>query len=254
MRCHAAGLSEDGYFNEEVAADYDASTAGLSAPKVLDPTVDFLAELAAGRPVLEFGIGTGRVALPLCQRGVAVHGIDLSASMVEQLKAKPGADAIEVTIGDFAKTQVEGRFGLVYLVFNTIMNLTTQDEQVDCFCNAAAHLDPGGCFVIEVVVPDLRRLPPGESTRVFARAPGYIGFDEYTDLTAAQISYSHHWVADGKKVSVFSAPFRFVWPSELDLMARMAGMTLRERWSSWSREPFTGESTSHISVWERASS
>ncbi len=243
-------MSEDGYFSGKVSGIRRVDGRALHARGPW-PDHRLLTDLAAGRPAVEFAIGTGRVALPLAARGVEVHGIELSAAMVEQLRVKAGADTIKVEVGNMTTTRVGGRFGLVYLVFNTIMNLTTQDEQVDCFCNAAAHLGQGGCFVIEVVVPDLRRLPPGVSTRVFTQASGYIGFDEYADLTAAQISYSHHWVVDGDKASVFSLPFRFVWPAELDLMARIAGMTLRERWGTWSREPFTGESTSHISVWEK---
>jgi len=242
------------YFDERIAALYDTTSSGMFDPAVIDPTVDFLADLAGDGAALEFGIGTGRVALPLSQRGVPVHGIDLSPAMVEQLQRKPGSEAIGVTVGDFATTRVDGTFRLVYLVFNTIMNLTTQDEQVECFRNAAAHLEPGGRFVIEVGVPDLRRLPPGENARVFATARSYVGFDEYTDLPA-QILYSHHWVlGGGGRAEVFSAPFRYVWPSELDLMARLAGMTLQERCSGWAREPFTGESTTHVSVWERTAS
>jgi hypothetical protein len=171
--------------------------------------------------------------------------------MVEQLEAKPGGDGVGVTIGDFATTRVAGTFKLAYLVRNTIMNLTTQDDQVACFRNVAAHLEPGGCFVIEVIVPALRQLPPGETVRAFTVTPTHLGFDEYVDL-AAQISFSHHyWVVDGQ-LETFSAPFRYVWPSELDLMARLAGMTLRERWGDWTREPFASESRSHVSVWEKA--
>src|SRR6266542_5147830 len=220
-------------------------------PAVVDPTVSFLADLARDGDALELGIGTGRIALPLSRRGVRVHGIDLSPAMLAQLRAKPGADAIGLTIGDFATTKVDRTFRLAYLVFNTIMNLTTQDEQVECYRNVAAHLEPGGCFVIEVIVPALRQLPPGETVRAFTVTPTHLGFDEYVDL-AAQISFSHHyWVVDGK-LETFSAPFRYVWPSELDLMARLAGMTLRERWSDWNREPFTSDSRSHVSVWENA--
>jgi SAM-dependent methyltransferase len=238
-------------FDARIAAGYDSTSAGMLDPAVLDPTVDFLAELAGDGPVLELGIGTGRVALPLSRRGVRVHGIDVSPFMLERLQAKSGGDEIGVTVGDFATTRVEGSFTLAYLVYNTITNLTSQDEQVECFRNVAAHLEPGGRFVIEVGVPDLRRLPPGETTRVFARTRSYVGFDDYTDMTA-QISYSHHWwVVDGK-AETFSARFRYVWPSELDLMARIAGMTLCERWSGWMREPFTSESTSHVSVWAKA--
>jgi len=239
------------YFDDRVALRYDAATARMFDPAVLEPTVDFLAALASDGAALELGIGTGRVALPLRGRGVRVHGIELSPAMVAQLRAKPGGDDIDVTIGDFATTRVDGTFRLAYLVFNTITNLTTQDEQVDCFRNVARHLEPGGCFVIEVGVPDLRRLPPGETARVFATDGAYVGFDEYTDLPG-QILYSHHWTIVGERAEVFSAPYRYVWPSELDLMARIAGMTLRERWSGWAREPFTGDSTSHVSVWETA--
>ena len=238
------------YFDERIAKGYDAASTELFDPAAVGPAVDFLADLADGGAALELGIGTGRIALPLSRRGVRVHGIELSPAMVEQLRAKPGADDIEVTVGDFVTTRVDGTFRLAYLVYNTINNLTTQDEQVECFRNVAAHLEPGGHFVVEVVVPDLRRLPPGETARVFAMRPGYVGFDEYTDLTE-QILYSHHWTAVGDGVRVFSMLFRYVWPSELDLMARIAGMTRRERWSSWAREPFTNDSTSHVSVWQK---
>jgi SAM-dependent methyltransferase len=239
------------YFDEPVAQRYETYWPESFEPDIVDPAVSFLAELAGTGAALELGIGTGRIALPLRQRGVRVHGIELSPAMVEQLRAQPGADDIGVTVGDFATTKVDGTFKLAFLVRNTIMNLTTQDEQVECFRNVAAHLEPGGCFVIEVIVPALRQLPPGETVRAFTVTPTHLGFDEYVDL-AAQISFSHHyWVVDGK-LETFSAPFRYVWPSELDLMARLAGMTLRERWSDWNREPFTSDSRSHVSVWEKA--
>jgi SAM-dependent methyltransferase len=218
-------------------------------PAVVDPVVDFLADLAGDGDALELGIGTGRIALPLAQRGVRVHGIDLSEAMVARLRAKPGAERIGVTIGDFATTTVEGTFSVAYLVFNTIMNLTTQDEQVACFQNIAAHLSPGGCFVIEVGVPGLQRLPPGETVRAFSVSPTRLGFDEFDVAKQGLISH-HYWMEDGRLEAV-SMPFRYVWPSELDLMARLAGMTLRERWSGWKREPFTSESTEHVSVWEK---
>ena len=238
------------YFDEPIAAGYDAASAAMFDPAVVDPVVDLLAGLAGDGAALELGIGTGRIALPLSQRGVRVHGIDLSTAMVERLRSKPGGAGIDVTIGDFATTRVDGTFRLAYLVFNTIMNLTTQDEQVACFGNVAAHLEPGGCFVIEVGVPDLRRLPPGETVRAFTVTPTYVGLDEYTDLTG-QVVYSHHYRAVGDKLEVFSAPYRFVWPAELDLMARIAGMTRRDRWSGWKGELFTSESRSHVSVWEK---
>ena len=239
----------DDYFDERVAASYDEDAADMFAPARLGPTVEFLAELAGNGRALELGIGTGRVALPLAERGVPVHGVELSPSMVERLRAKPGAEAIGVTIGDFATTRVEGSFSLAYLIFNTIMNLTTQDAQIACFRNVAAHLEPGGCFVIEVMVPELRRLPPGETHHVFAASDDRWGIDEYDVATQGLVSH-HIEVADGRLERV-SMPFRFVWPSELDLMAQLAGMRLRERWSGWTREPFTNESRQHVSVWEQ---
>ena len=242
-------MNTDGYFDERVAVTYDEDVADRSAPEVVDPTVDVLAELAGDGRALEFGIGTGRIALPLAARGVPVQGIELSKAMAAQMSAKPGGDAIGLTIGDFSTTTMDGPFSLVYLVFNTIMNLTTQAEQVACFRNAAAHLGPGGCFVVEVMVPELRRLPPGETFHVFTGGRNAWGIDEYD--VADQGLVSHHLeVVDGD-LERFSVPFRFVWPAELDLMAQLAGMTLRDRWSGWSREPFTNESRQHVSVWER---
>jgi methyltransferase family protein len=237
------------HFGEGVAARYDEWDASAD-PAVVGPIVDFLAELAGDGGALELGIGTGRIALPLAARGVRVHGIDLSDAMVGRLRVKPGAEAIGVTIGDFATTRVEGTFALVYLVINTIMNLTTQDEQVACFANAAAHLVPGGCFVVEVGVPQLQRLPPGETIRAFDVSPDHLGFDEYD--VAAQGLVSHHYREVDGRLRVDSVPFRYVWPSELDLMARLAGMTLRERWGGWRREPFTAAGTPHVSVWQKA--
>lgn len=237
-------------FGEDVAARYDESTDSMFDPEVLGPTVDLLAELAGGGRALELAVGTGRVALPLAARGVPVAGIELSTAMAERLRAKDEAGRVEVTIGDMATTRVPGTFRLVYLVYNTIGNLTTQREQVACFANAAAHLEPGGCFVIEVGVPDLRRLPPGEDARVFAHAPGYVGYDRYVDLVAQQ-AVSHHFVADGSGAREVTTPFRYVWPSELDLMAELAGLSLRDRWAGWDRSPFTADSTSHVSVWTK---
>jgi SAM-dependent methyltransferase len=242
----------ENHFGERVAERYDESSADMFEPAVVDPAVDFLAELAGSGAALELGIGTGRLALPLAQRGIRVHGIDLSEAMVARLRTKPGAEDIEVTIGDFATTRVEGTFSLAYLVFNTIMNLTTQDEQVACFENVAAHLEPGGCFVIEVGVPALQRLPPGETVRAFDISATHLGFDEYDVVSQGLISH-HYSVVDGK-LELHSVPFRYVWPSELDLMARLAGMGLRERWSGWKREPFTSESRKHVSVWEKPGS
>jgi SAM-dependent methyltransferase len=241
-------MPED-YFGERVAERYDEWDAASFEPAVVDPIADFLADAAGDGAALELGIGTGRIALPLARRGVRVHGIELSTAMAARLRAKPGAQDIEVSIGDFATTRVDGTFSLAYLVVNTIMNLTTQDAQVACFRNVAAHLEPRGRFVVEVGVPQLQRLPPGETVRAFDVSAARLGFDEY-DI-AAQGLVSHHYRQTDGKLEVLSVPFRYVWPSELDLMARLAGMTLRERWSGWRREPFTSDSQSHVSVWER---
>jgi SAM-dependent methyltransferase len=241
-------MAED-QFGERVAERFDERYAYQADPAVVDPIVDFLADLARGGPALELGIGTGRIALSLARRGVRVHGIDLSHAMVARLRAKPGAGEIRVTIGDFATTTVEGTFSVAYLVANTIMNLTTQEEQVACFRNVAAHLGPGGCFVAEVLVPRLQRLPSGETFQPFDLSATHVGFDEYDVARQGLVSH-HYWIDDGK-VDVISLPFRYVWPSELDLMAQLAGMTLRERWGDWTRDPFTSESTKHVSVWEK---
>ena len=242
-------MHDDGYFDERIASRYDEDTAEISTPAVVGPMVDLLVDLAGNGRALEFGIGTGRIALPLSERGVDVHGIDLSRAMVAKLRAKPGAERIGVTIGDFATTSVGGPFSLVYLIFNTIMNLTTQAAQVACFRNAARHLEPRGYFVVEVGVPDLRRLPPGDTFRVFGASENYWGIDEY-DVATQGLSSHHVRIANGR-VERFSAPFRYVWPSELDLMAELAGMRLRERWGGWKKEPFTSESGQHVSVWEK---
>jgi SAM-dependent methyltransferase len=242
-------VTDDGYFGERVAARYDESSADMFDPAVVDPVVDFLVELVGGGPALELGIGTGRIALPLAQRGVPVHGIDLSNAMVARLRAKPGGEDIGVTIGDFATTRVDGTFTVAYLVFNTIMNLTTQAAQVACFRNVASHLEPDGCFVIEVGVPELQRLPPGETVRPFHVSDTHLGFDEID--VATQALTSHHLELVDGRYERFSAPFRYVWPAELDLMAELAGMRLRERWSGWKREPFTSDSREHVSVWEK---
>ena len=240
---------EDGYFGERVAATYDESSDKMFDPAVVDPAVDFLAQLAHGGRGLELGIGTGRIALPLAQRGVPVHGIELSKAMVAKLRAKPGGQDIGVTIGDFATARVDGTFNIAYLVFNTIMNLTTQAEQVACFRNVAAHLEPGGSFVIEVGIPDLRRLPPGERFVVIDGSETHWGIDEYD--VANQGLISHHFDLRGGEVRKSSGPFRYVWPAELDLMAELAGMSLRERWAGWKHEPFTSDSRQLVSVWEK---
>jgi SAM-dependent methyltransferase len=237
------------HFGPDVAARYDDDSAGMFSPDVLDPAVDRLEALAGGKPALELAIGTGRVALALAERGVAVTGIELSPAMVEQLRAKPGGADIPVTLGDMATTRVAGTFGLVYLVFNTIVNLTSQDAQVDCFVNAAAHLDPGGCFVVEVGVPQLQRLPPGDRANVIGVEDAYWGIDEF-DVVEQRL-VSHHFTATDGGIRHRSIPFRYVWPSELDLMARLAGLRRRDRWGDWSGAPFTEHSRAHVSVWEK---
>lgn len=237
-------------WGRDIAEVYDTIYAAKFDPAVLDLVVDTLVELARGGPALEFAIGTGRVALPLSARGVSVQGLELSLDMTQQLQRKPGAGAIPVTIGDMATTRVAGEFTLVYLVANTIMNVTTQDEQIAVFANAAAHLVPGGVFVVEVLVPQLRRLPPTELGRVFTMEDDHVGIETFDDVEG-QISWSHHWMQVKGRLVRHSAPYRYVWPSELDLMARLVGFRLRDRWSGWKREPFTGTSVDQVVVYEK---
>lgn len=235
-------------WGREVAESYDASSAHMFDPRVLDPTVELLAELARGGAALEFAIGTGRVALPLSARGIPVSGIELSPHMADQLRAKPGANDLGLTVGDMTTTRVAGTFRLVYLVWNALMNVTTQEEQVAVFTNAAAHLEPGGCFVVEVGVPDLP--PKGESARVFILEDERVGLDTYDDRVG-QILSSHHWMWVGGKFVHHSAPYRYVWPSELELMGRISGLRLRDRWAGWNREPFTADATNQVAVFEK---
>jgi SAM-dependent methyltransferase len=246
----SAGVPQNN-FDEYTARYYDETSADMFAPAVLDPAVALLADLAGEGIALEFAIGTGRVALPLSQRGVSVHGIDISEPMLARLRDKPGSDAITTSIGDFATTRVSGGpFRLVYLVWNSILNLLAQEEQVATFRNAGAHLEVGGNFVVEVGVPSLRRLPPGETRIIFDGSADHVGFDEYTDFVE-QIAWSHHfWDIEGR-AEKWSGAYRYVWPSELDLMAQLAGLELRERWADWSRAPFTSHSPSHVSVWTK---
>ena len=244
----------DGWFPESVAADYD-TPGGANAPEVVVPIVDVLEDLADSGPVLEFAVGTGRIAAPLAARGVAVSGIELSRAMAARITGKPGGDKVEVTIGDMTTTRVAGQFSLAYLVFNTISNVTTQDGQVNVFCNAAAHLRPGGLFLIEVGVPDLRRLPPGQDTVPFRVEPGRegggrLGFDQY-DVATQQFTSNHVTVTADGKGRFRRIPFRYAWPAEMDLMARIAGLSLKHRWAGWDRSPFTAESTTHVSVWQK---
>lgn len=244
----------DGWFPESVAGGYD-TPGDANAPEVVGPIVDVLEELADGGPVLELAVGTGRIAAPLAARGVAVSGIELSRAMAARIAGKPGGDKVKVTIGDMTTTRAGGEFSLAYLVFNTISNVTTQEGQVDVFCNAAAHLRPGGLFLIEVGVPDLRRLPPGQDTVPFAVAPGregggYLGFDQY-DVATQQFTSNHVTVSPDGKGRFRRIPFRYAWPAEMDLMARIAGLSLKYRWAGWDRSSFSAESTTHVSVWQK---
>jgi SAM-dependent methyltransferase len=237
-------------FDDWIAEHYEVLWPEAFDPAVLEPMVELLVELAGGGAALELGIGTGRVAIPLRRRGVPVHGIELSAAMAARLEAHPEASDIGVTVGDYATATVGRRFRLVYLVANTITNLTTQDGQVLAFRNAAAHLEPGGCFLVECYVPELRRLPPGERRHVFAATASHVGVSEYD--FAAQIDVSRHWWTIGGGLRAWSSTHRYVWPSELDLMAHLAGLRLVGRWADWHRAQFTGESRGHVSVWRQA--
>ncbi len=253
----------DGYFGEEIAADYDGDT-GEFDPAVVAETAELLADLAGEGRALELAVGTGRVALPLAARGVEVHGVDMSRAMVSRLLAKPGGDTIPVTIGDMTSVRLGTEFDLVFLVFNTIMNMTSQDGQVEIFRTAAAHLRPGGRFLVEVMVPELRKLPMGQTVVPFTVTPERWGFDWY-DVATQAMSSNHFTLSgtrptappttqDGLKAQyrLWTIPFRYVWPAELDLMARIAGLTPEHRWESWSRDPFTSESTKLISTWRKA--
>ncbi|MBO0823790.1 MAG: class I SAM-dependent methyltransferase [Actinobacteria bacterium] len=239
----------DGYFGEPVAASYDDPSDPMFQPVAIDPAVSLLAELAGGGRALELAVGTGRIALPLSQRGVPVHGIELSRAMVKRMRGKPGGEAIGVTIGDMATTRVDGAFTVAYLVFNTINNLTSQEAQVACFRNVAEHLAPGGCFVIETSIPPLRHLPPGQDILGSRADPERIVSYSYNHATQ---QYHGHYVRFTDGTGEYrTTPFRYVWPSELDLMAQLAGLRLRDRWADWNREPFTTDSRSHVSVWQK---
>lgn len=244
-------MTDEDIWTERVAARYDKSSAAMFAAEVLGPTVDFLAARAGDGRALELAVGTGRVALPLAARGVPVAGIERSAPMAARLAAKPGADRVPVTIGDMTTATAPGRFRLVYLVFNGITNLMTQDAQVACFENAARHLEPGGAFVCEVFVPQLRRLPPGEVALPFDVSDAHLGFDRY-DVAEQRLVSHHYTVEPDGSVSTGRSPHRYVWPAELDLMARIAGLRRTERWADFTEAPFTAESTSHVSVWRTA--
>ena len=241
-------MRQEDVWDAYAAEHYDTPGTGMFAPEVLKPTIDRLAKLAAGGRALELAIGTGRVAIPLAERGVPVAGIELSQPMVDRLREKVDESALPVGIGDMATTQAPGEFTLVYLVFNTISNLLTQDEQVECFRNAARHLVPGGRFVIELGVPGLRLLPPGQTAAAFADEPGYLGVDTYDVVTQHEVSH-HVRFGAGREAMIFRSSHRYIWPAELDLMARIAGFTLESRHADWTGTPFTADSTSHVSVY-----
>ena len=231
----------------EIAEVYDATYAALADPSVVDPMVDLLAQLAGDGAALEFAVGTGRIALPLSSRGISVHGIELSPQMVEQLRRKPGADAVPLTIGDMTTTRLPGQFALVYLVANSIMNVTTQEEQLAVFSNAAGHLAVGGCFVIELMVPQLRRVAPSEVARVFRLDADHVGIETFDDVVG-QVAWSHHWIVIDDRLVRHSAPYRYIWPSELLLMAKLSGFELQDRWGDWDGSPFTSASAKQVAV------
>lgn len=238
-------------WDSETARTYDTPGAGMFAPQLLGPMVDRLAALAGGGRALEFAIGTGRVAIPLRERGVAVTGIELSTAMIDQLRTKVGEADIPVIVGDMATASAPGRFSLVYLVYNTITNLLTQREQVACFRNAARHLEAGGRFVVELGVPELRKLPPGQTAVVFGAEPGYVGLDTYDVLNQHLVSH-HFRFGDDRQASLMRSAHRYIWPSELDLMAELAGFELEERSADWIGAPFTAESGSQVAVYRLA--
>ncbi|MEZ5377015.1 MAG: class I SAM-dependent methyltransferase [Acidimicrobiales bacterium] len=249
-RLTAALATPDQHLDPAIAAGYDRAAGARFSTEVIGRTVDVLSELVDGGPAVEFAIGTGRIALPLAARGVLVSGMDISEPMLAELRRKPGAEAIDTIVGDMTSSVMRTDASLVYLVYNTIGNLRTQAQQVACFRNAAAHLRPGGRFVIEVGVPQLDQLPPGQTIRPFAWTDDYLGFDDYVD-PVGQVLVSRHYRFDGDSVVRISGAFRYVWPSELDLMAQLAGMELESRWSDWDRSAFTRDAPSHVSVWRR---
>ncbi|GAA4458084.1 class I SAM-dependent DNA methyltransferase [Phytohabitans houttuyneae] len=241
-------MRQEDIWDVEAAQSYDTPGAGMFAPEVLGPAVDRLAALAEGGRALEFAIGTGRVGIPLAERGVPVTGIELSRPMVDRLRAKVDEQALPVLVGDMTTTVAPGEYTLVYLVFNTISNLLDQAAQVECFRNAARHLTPGGRFVIELWVPELRKLPPGQQATVWHNEPGYIGLDTYDVLRQHVVSH-HFRFDDSRQARLSRSPHRYIWPAELDLMAQLAGFTLESRHADWSGADFTEDSRSHVSVY-----
>ena len=245
---NVAGMQQDEIWDTDAAQRYDTPGTGMFAPEVLRPTVDLLAKLAGDGRALEFAIGTGRVAIPLSERGVPVTGIELSRAMVEQLRTKSDEATIPVIVGDMATAAAAGTYALVYLVYNTISNLLTQAEQVECFRNAARHLTPGGRFVVELWVPELRKLPPGQAATVWHCEPGYIGLDTYDVLHQQVVSHHFHF-DESRRAHLYRSPHRYIWPAELDLMARLAGLELEARHADWAGAEFTADSRSHVSVY-----
>ncbi|MEU7824221.1 class I SAM-dependent methyltransferase [Catellatospora sp. NPDC049133] len=243
-------MTSSDLWDEATAARYDDTSAEMFAPDVLDPAVDFLARLAGSGPALEFAIGTGRVAVPLAARGVRVSGIELSQPMVDQLRRKVSEQELPVAVGDMATTTVPGEFSLVYVVWNSIGNVRTQDEQVECFRNAARHLAPGGRFVIELWIPGIRRMPPGQSAVPFAVTDRHVGFDTYDMVTQQGTSHHYRRLDDGS-TRYGASNFRYIWPAECDLMARLAGLEFEQRLADWHGAPFTSDSESHVSVWRK---
>lgn len=243
-------MTSSDLWDEDTAERYDEMSAAMFAPAVLDPAVDLLARLAGSGPALELAIGTGRVAIPLAARGVSVTGIELSQPMVDRLRRKVSAEALPVVTGDMATTTVPGRFSLVYVVWNSIGNLCTQDEQVQCFLNAARHLSPGGRFVVELWVPGIRRLPPGQAAVPFEVTERHVGFDTY-DLATQQGTSHHYWRLDDGSTRYGFSNFRYIWPAECDLMARLGGLELEQRVADWDGTPFTSDSEGHVSVWRK---
>lgn len=238
-------------WNEETAARYDEDAVAMFSPAVVDPAVRLLKSLAGDGRALEFAIGTGRLGIPLMRSGVPVAGIELSPAMAARLGSKVGSDELPVTIGDMATTVVEGEFSLVFLAWNSISNLRTQSEQVECFRNAARHLCEGGHFVVELFVPPLRMLVPGQVAVPFDVSEEHTGFDTFDVVT--QACTSHHYTADPDgTIRYGQGHFRYIWPAECDLMAQLAGMNLVARYADWNQSPFTAESTKHVSVWRKS--
>jgi SAM-dependent methyltransferase len=246
-------MRQEDLWDVDTARRYDSPGTGMFAAEVVGPTADRLAVLAEGGPALEFAVGTGRVAVPLAERGVPVSGIELSRPMIDQLRTKVDEATIPVVVGDMATTRAPGTFTLVYLVYNTISNLLSQAEQVACFRNGARHLRPGGRFVVELGVPDLRRLPPGAPATVFGAESGYLGLDTYDVVQQRMVSHHVHFGEDSH-ARLFRSPHRYIWPAELDLMGQLAGFELETRHADWVGSEFTADSGSHVSVYRLPSS